>query len=293
MEPTVYVAPPPAPASGNAVQRGLRAIFVEHRLPGPLQSVADRVALKMGRRLKTVDAGGFRVTMRRDDEDHLHIANIIDNQMYTSRPGFAIEPDNTVIDIGANIGTFTLTAARAAQKGRVIAVEPVLENFELLRRNVRQNALTNVQIIHAAAMDKSGVTPIYLNEQFGGCHSTRLRQEDPEATNERLGSALRVDKCELTAALTLSDLFDYLKIDRCHFLKLDCEGAEFPILFGLPDAVFQRIDRIVMEYHATTMSNKREEGAALVRHLEMKNFKIDAYLDYEGFRCGGIWAKRT
>ncbi|MDY7078669.1 MAG: FkbM family methyltransferase [Chloroflexota bacterium] len=50
-------------------------------------------------------------------------------------------------------------------------------------------------------------------------------------------------------SLTLADMFRRLELERCNLLKLDCEGAEYAILFDAPDAILGSVERIVMECH--------------------------------------------
>jgi predicted O-methyltransferase YrrM len=58
----------------------------------------------------------------------------------------AIQPNDVVFDIGASVGLMTVYAASAARKGRVFAFEPDPETMTRLERNVRLNALSNVEL---------------------------------------------------------------------------------------------------------------------------------------------------
>jgi methylase of polypeptide subunit release factors len=63
-----------------------------------------------------------------------------------SHPGFELQVDDTVIDIGANIGMFALWAEPQIPRGRLICIEPNPYALECLRMNVRQNDLRNVTV---------------------------------------------------------------------------------------------------------------------------------------------------
>src|SRR5688572_25562845 len=72
---------------------------------------------------------------------------------------------------------------------------------------------------------------------------------------------------------TLADIFRDHGIDRCDLLKLDCEGAEYRILYSAPRDVLDRIDHIILEYHHFS----QEEGAnpsALRTFLEGRGFVV-------------------
>jgi len=75
--------------------------------------------------------------------------------MYTT-PFLPIEKNDTVVDIGANIGVFAVYAASRTQN-TVYAFEPYLRNFEALQQNIRANRLNNVKPYRLAVSDKSGI----------------------------------------------------------------------------------------------------------------------------------------
>lgn len=73
-----------------------------------------------------------------------------------------LRPGDTFVDVGANIGYFTLLASElVGPSGRVIAIEPAPTTLEMLRRNVSANRATNVRIVPAAVSDHSTTLPLY------------------------------------------------------------------------------------------------------------------------------------
>lgn len=70
-----------------------------------------------------------------------------------------IQPGNTVIDIGANIGYYTILAAQiVGETGKVYAFEPEPKNLTLLKKNVEHNNLTNVVLANKAVSNANGST---------------------------------------------------------------------------------------------------------------------------------------
>ena len=63
--------------------------------------------------------------------------------------------------------------------------------------------------------------------------------------------------------ITLADAFARFAVERCGFLKLDCEGAEYEILLTTPPEIFARIDRLALEYHDWITEHRHEELRAL------------------------------
>ncbi len=62
-----------------------------------------------------------------------------------------LQPGHTFVDIGANLGHFSLLAAVAVEHGRVVAVEPSSRNVMALRTSIRANDLTNIEVLNVAA----------------------------------------------------------------------------------------------------------------------------------------------
>lgn len=278
-EPVLHVEAPIRDPSGNWLARAVTALFVEGRLPYRVAQAIDKAAVPLGLRYKTVRANGLKFRIRRRTSDELIVQNIVVNHDYTPS-GFAIEHADTIIDIGANIGVFSLVAAQAARKGRVFAFEPSGENFEMLERNLRLNGEVSVVPVHAAVGAGKGQIKLFLSE--GSLHSI---------LEDRMVSP---DSYELVDCIGLKDVFDQYEITRCHFLKLDCEGAEYDILYNLPADYFARIDKIVMEYHGDKDRAKRRiQSDGLVAHLQNAGFLIAQYIEYRPpFRGGWIRATR-
>lgn len=265
---------------GHWLQRSLTAILLEHRLPYTASIVLDRWCNAVGLRQKTIVRMGLKVRVRRQTCDEAFVQNVIVNSEYTI-PGFQIHEHDTVIDVGANIGTFSLVAARAARRGRVFAFEPNPDNYGLLLGNIRRNRMRNIVPTPAAVGGVSGQAKLYCSSQ-GGFHSL---------LEDRIEDAQRY---EVVASVSLKEIFDAHEIERCDFLKLDCEGAEYEILYGLPDAYFSRIRRIAMEYHgAVDRTTRQAQADALVAHLAGRGFDIVEYTEFVGFRGGFIRAERA
>ena len=280
LEPTPYKTPQPPQPAGNWLTRGFNALFVERRLPYRIAVWLDTLCNAVGLRFKTVSADGFTLRVRRSTCDEKFVSNIIVNHEYTPT-GFDIGEADVVIDIGANIGMFSLLAARYAANGKVFAFEPNFENYRLLESNIELNQSTNVIAKRAAVSGENGQVKLYCSSQ-GGFHSVL---EDRMTDSEQF---------EIVDAVSLANIFEEHKIERCNFLKLDCEGAEYEILYNLPREYFERIDKIVMEYHGDKNYDKRRaQSDALVCHLQQMGFFIEDYLEFTEF-CGGfIRAKRV
>lgn len=124
-----------------------------------------------------------------------------------------LKPDGVVLDLGAHIGTFSLTAA--ARGCRAYAVEASPRNVELLRESAGQNGWADrLHVVHAAIGDRKGELSFHVAGPWGHV-----------GTVWRPGSAT-------VAAETVDDLMTQFGCNRVDFVKLDVEGSEVAALAG-------------------------------------------------------------
>jgi FkbM family methyltransferase len=151
-------------------------------------------------------------------------------------------PDRTssgvIVDIGAHVGVFTAWAATQYKGCRVVALEPSSRMCAALRENVAASRLRDVTVVQAACGARAGEATLYARGAEG---MNSLYPKD------NYGSAFQ--SLETVRVMTLDDVFHRFAIERCALLKLDCEGAEYDILFNAADVTLDRVERIAMEYH--------------------------------------------
>lgn len=105
------------------------------------------------------DGSKFRI--RPKTSDRATINEVFIAKPYTPDESFAIGEGDHILDIGANIGAFTVYAARIAkEEGIVYGVEPVASNFSVLEENVKLNDLQNVRLLRAAVGGHKGFAAI-------------------------------------------------------------------------------------------------------------------------------------
>lgn len=277
IEPQRILEPTREPPGGSRVLRGLRAVLLERRLPHAVGVALDRSLKALGRRFTTVREAGYRVRVRRGTWDAQIVRKILVDAEYT-RGGFDIPAGGIVVDVGANLGSFSLLAARVA--GHVYAFEPGPREYELLRRNLERNRIGNVTAVAAAIGGADGTCVLHLGREsaLNTVRADRVR-----------GSA---EGSVTVRQMSLKSVFEAFGIERCDLLKLDCEGAEYDILYSAPPALLDRIDRITMEYHVAPTEDKRTTADGLGEYLERRGFDIVLYEDFVGHDCGMMRAQR-
>jgi FkbM family methyltransferase len=158
-----------------------------------------------------------------------------------------IDSDSTVVDVGANIGTHTVSFSRAVgPRGVVVALEPQLSTCDLLQANIDRNSLKNVRVVRMGAYSHAGALGITKDASTEGCaNSGASRLEAHSVGND----------CDSVDVVTI----DSLKIGPCAFVKIDVEGLEPEVLAGAASLI--RIERPVVAAECNSIS----AGLALIR----------------------------
>src|SRR3989344_838016 len=171
-----------------------------------------------------------------------------------------VKPGMVVIDVGANIGYFTVIFAKlVGSTGKVYAFEPDPYNYDLLSRNIKFNNLSNVVLIPKALSDSTGKIKLLLDK-------TNLGNMSFAAQNISDGGG-EIDVETIT-------LDDYLGERKADFIKIDVQGAE-GLVFGGAEKTLQNSPlKILMEFWPYGLKNLSADPLALLRGLENKGFKI-------------------
>ena len=177
----------------------------------------------------------------------------------------------TVIDIGANMGYYTLIAGlRVGSSGRVYAFEPAPNNYDILRKNIEINGLSNIVISsQKALLDKQGEVEFRAYEtQTGG---SSIFYKDPQIAGQNISVQ--------TAALDVF-LGDTSKVD---VIKLDAQGAEPLIFEGMKNVIASSPNlKIILEFAPECLiASGNEPGEFLQSILDM-GFSIKLIDRYSG-----------
>ncbi len=150
---------------------------------------------------------------------------------------FALEvkEGDTVYDIGANAGFYTLLAAvLVGPSGHVYAFEPLPRNVHYLREHLRLNQITNVDIVEAAISDKDGED--YFDDSPGAAMGHLA------ASGSKRVKTVRIDELVIKKVLPPPD-----------YLKIDVEGAESLVLTGAKNVLREIRPKIFLSTHGPTM----------------------------------------
>ncbi len=172
-----------------------------------------------------------------------------------------LKSGETFVDIGANIGYYTLIAARiVGPKGRVFAFEPDPTNFALLQRNVQENGYTNVTLINKAMSNKAQTLKLYLSKTNRGDHRVYDSKDGRPSVSIQ--------------AVSLDGFFK--KLDRkVHFIKMDIQGAEARALDGMKGLLHaNRSLKLVTEFSPGSLRLCGSDPQKYLKTLEKLGFKL-------------------
>lgn len=170
--------------------------------------------------------------------------------------GVPIQDGWLIVDIGAGIGEYTLFATAGHQNNTVHAYEPFPESFSLLTDNLKLNGMQGVTAFMEAVGSQSGTASLDLSSAEPLQFSISAQVTSPANLH--------------VPVVTLAQVLDRVG-KRVNVLKLDCEGAEYAILFSASQEVLDAIDHIVLEVHDGVTDYSRQD---LAKFLREKGFSV-------------------
>lgn len=224
------------------------------------------------------DCDNIQITLRPDSGDEYIFQEVFLDDVYGIETlGHRLD---TVVDLGANIGLFSLRIAQHAR--RVIAVESNAENYNLAARNLENNGLEHrVKLIQAAASGVSGKDLRLYSSGMTGGHSL----------HPHLAARWPGGKESQVCSISLADLFEEHAIEHCSLLKCDIEGSEYDVIESAPLAVLSRVDRFLIEAHPESGDRPWRGLHKLCGKLRAAGMKI--HLEFSGPQTVMLEARRS
>lgn len=173
-----------------------------------------------------------------------------------------LRPDDVFVDVGANVGYFTMLAAPVVGKGgKVIALEPEHKNFEALARHVRENGYDQVALYNCAAGEEAGVFTLNINPLNHGGNSllpfTSYASGQERHSVEEMQSRYSTEELfEEVSVRPLDDIFAEQEVSEIAIVKIDVEGFEKAVLMGMRESLEKRkIHYVICEVNNDAVRN--------------------------------------
>ena len=245
--------------------------------------------------------------MEREVDLLLH--ELFDKNPYT-RHGVTIQSDDCIVDLGANMGLFSLWCTQQAERLKIYACEPIPPLCQLVEENLRDQTSHQIHIEPRGIGLQPSVQTFSFFPKATACSTmygrdtiekmptlysdTQMSLSDlwsihkgafmvgllcgpifkyirPWAIRTLLSNALSREERYSCEVCNLSDLFEMWSLDKIDLLKLDVQGAEADILLGVRDEHWPNISQVALEVN-TFLGRSNEIN--IVSLLEAKGFKV-------------------
>lgn len=226
----------------------------------------DRI--RWGGAIRTIlqgPAAGLLIHTRDASDEYAEGLNEIPVQ--TTLQGL-LQPGDTFFDIGANVGFFTLLAARAVgPSGSVVSFEPVRQIAATLAQNVKLNDFSNVEVIEVAVGARTGRAALRLTSHPGGATIS------PDAVVPDQTSVVETEVVCIDALVSIG------RVPSPNLVKIDVEGHELDCLTGMSDLLQFHRPTLLIELDAATTAALASKRNAVGEFLDRRGYQIEMLPD--------------
>ena len=172
-----------------------------------------------------------------------------------------VTPDETIIDVGANIGLSTIILARACPGARVVAFEPSPRNAKFLRANLAANHIANAKVMEVALSDRPGELAF---------HEAAFAATSHVVSSEHLAQEL------ITTRVPVTNLDDVPIEDlgTVSLIKIDVEGHEPNVLAGGRSLIQRQSPLLYMEFNAWCLNAFGGHSPAAFANALWQTFEV-------------------
>jgi FkbM family methyltransferase len=178
-----------------------------------------------------------------------------------------LQPGMSVIDVGANVGVYTFSAARrVGETGRVLAVEPFSHCVEYMQETCRINHLPWVTVCRGAASDRDGTARLSLHR---ASELNKIVAADEITESEKFEDVL---------CFRLDSLMEREIISQVDLLKIDAEGHELQVLSGSEKILADYRPIILYENISDTETNGHLSVAEFLQQRQYELFRYRPFI---------------
>ena len=236
-------------------------IYTKLLKPPPLKYLANKIILFL--LPKSVNVGGATVVLNKQDPV---VSGALTFRIY-ERNEIAffkriLEPGQTMLDIGANVGLYTALAGKIiGPAGRIMSFEPDLQSLKYLKETVSKNNLDFAEVINAAASDQWG--------------SARLHVSNSNRGDNRLYANELSDESFEVETVRVDDLLMDRGIASVDVIKIDVQGFEGQVISGMEKTLKESQNlRMLMEFWPKGLEDAGSDSEQLLIKLESLGLRV-------------------
>ena len=186
-------------------------------------------------------------------------------KVLTSRCLEYVDTRGDCVDIGANVGFFTVLFARACPEGKVLSVEPSSSALARLYRNIEINKLNNVLVFEGVALDCSGSVDLETVEG---------KDEYSSVGNSLHPSAFGLKKSKSKVkSSTLDELVNNYNV-RPRLIKIDVEGVENLVLSGGLNVIKEFSPVLVLEVVDALLRSNGSSSKDMINFIKNQGYMV-------------------
>lgn len=178
-----------------------------------------------------------------------------------------VKPGDVFLDLGANVGYFSLLVANNFPSVKVISFEPVKALFQFMKENISLNNLKNISAINTAVGEKNEEKELFVSSPNNAGMSSFHQPENYSGKKERV------------KVVAIDDWFKTSGLPKIDLIKIDIEGSELAALKGMKEVLRDQKPVLIIEVNPQTLSLFSLKPSDIYDHL--KQLYYEAFLILE------------
>jgi len=212
---------------------------------------------------------GKKVEIKIPKNELSRVKEIFQAHEYAILPQRRNTGNRIIVDVGANVGIFSIYMKTSYQDSRIYCFEPVPSTFHLLETNLKN--VHNVKVFPFGLFNEDRTEKIQIHSTNTGANTIKMKEKLKDHFYDTV-------EIELKKA---SIVFDELNLDKIDVLKIDTEGCEVEILDSISSRL-SSIDYVLLEYHSESDRRKidqlLENFYLYSSHAVMKDLGLVKYI---------------
>ena len=173
-----------------------------------------------------------------------------------------LKPGNVFVDIGANIGLFSLNASKiVGDKGKVISFEAFSSNYRQFKNNIEINNFKNIISENKAISNQNSTVEILYNE---GDHNIGMASSFLKHFTSK----------EIVESITLDDYASNNSIEKIDLIKIDIEGGEYNAILGMTKILSDSKPQVLIEINHQTLQDSGRSEKEIIDLFNQFNYNI-------------------